>query len=675
MLQQFVLLVKLQKEPGSNTVGATAENIARIFAQIIKKKPLKTSIACELLDTAVVPPRSLENDALIAAIQQIRQTVRGNNDAQDFDLCSLRTCFELETTEFTEALVEDMLKMQEDTPGIFDDEVLLRIHRLFWATAARHYNLGQLDTAVRIYLYSLSFPTHCLQMDQVPEVRSNVAWLYLKLGKDASALQSAKEELNLHGDNDDAELSGHALRCCYVVFRVHLNDGNITDAMKYLRRIAASSAASGLRDGLLGMAVTDAHTGHHREVAVLALESLCSENDAVNDIHLLRCLVRLKLGSFDEAVFRERWQEIIPHLALATKKLAAIHAAYLHTSKTTVEADWWSTIAWSLGIEACGYNLPTAAASFFQACSRLDTLTQSSSNQNRRQMCALMSVAASAMGLGDVWPSSETSLENTPLPVTSVVALEHMISECRQLMSVADIAKGLDDPTERMLRLYEFHAIANGPVRMDERLITLTNACTKGSAKAACKLLSTMGEIAKTATRLMVAMHAFQLCATRAMQEAAPGQIRDQADLKIAARALREQLQIACVLEKYDVAEDAAKSILSVHTQRPCVTDQDLRWIMTHLWNQGVELHSRQDTARAMKMCGLAMSFANLLSAESKAMLIPKLTEGMATISMPNALLATGFQHRTHQDTQQGTSETSFYPCEPCLPRLEHTVC
>lgn len=526
---------------------------------------------------------------------------------------------------------------RQEQQNALDDDALLGIHRLIWSRAAEQYESGNLQRAAHIYLYSLSFPTRCLPGDQVADVRSNLAWCYLKLGNHVDALKIANELL-ASLQKPGAPLPTSCLRSCYIAFKVQLSAGEISQAMQHLRVVASAATAAGadLRDGLLGLAVADAHKGHHREVAVLALESLCSDNQHTNDIHLLRCLVRLKLGSFDEDVFRKRWNEVLPHLTLAKDKLQTIYHACQETAKTAAEANWWSTVAWSLGIEACGYDLPGAAAGFFRVCAQLDALVKTPSNQNRRQMCALMHVAASALGLessrygalNEAAGATSTAAPATLAPAVTLHSIEQLVGMCRQLVSVADAAKGLDHPTERMLRLYEFHAIANAPTRMDERLVTMANACTRGGVKTVCKLLHTMGDIAKSASRLAVAMHAFQLCATRAMQEDVP----DPGDSKAAVRALRERLQIACTLEKYDIALDAAEAILGVHAKQPCTTDQDMRWILTHLWNQGVELYSRQNTVLAVKLGTVAVSFLKHLSASLQALLSPKLTQGMCVI-------------------------------------------
>ena len=109
MLQRFVLLVKLNREPGADDVGATANVLADSFGQILTLPVLKTSTAVELINAAILPPRALEDEAIISAIQQLRQRVAGNGDAQEFEVCSLRSAFALGAVDFTEMLIEDML--------------------------------------------------------------------------------------------------------------------------------------------------------------------------------------------------------------------------------------------------------------------------------------------------------------------------------------------------------------------------------------------------------------------------------------------------------------------------------------------------------------------------------------------------------------------------------------
>ena len=101
--------------------------------------------------------------------------------------------------------------------------------------------------------------------------------------------------------------------------------------------------------GLLSLAVTDAFHAENRCIAIVALETLSSNDENVNDTHLLRCLIRLKYSQLEEHDFRSKWNDLLHLVELAASKIRQCGAA----QGVDAELEWWARIAWQFGLEAC----------------------------------------------------------------------------------------------------------------------------------------------------------------------------------------------------------------------------------------------------------------------------------------------------------------------------------
>ena len=259
----------------------------------------------------------------------------------------MKGALDLNHFDLSDSVMESILDNHSTGRFVLDDSTVHRFHQMFWTKAAAAYHSLSTKTALKLYMYSLSFPTDTLPTSDLSNLQANIAWCHLKENHPAEAQVYAS-------------MSTENLRSLYVQFKVALAAGDTHKAEAMLRSLRSQQQVdedSELREGLLSLAVTDAFHAESRCIAIVALESLCSDDADVNDTHLLRCLVRLKYTQFEEQDFRTKWNDLLHLVQLAGSKIKqhTSTAAAANDGGVHAELEWWARITWQFGLESCEY--------------------------------------------------------------------------------------------------------------------------------------------------------------------------------------------------------------------------------------------------------------------------------------------------------------------------------
>lgn len=182
---------------------------------------------------------------------------------------------------------------------------------MFWEQGNKYYVGKQIKKAKDMYSYSLSFPVHMLEEDEIASLKTNLAWCFLKLQQYSDARSTAKT------------VKEADLRIKYILVTCAIRNGTPEESLAALKDLASSDEdnESGLRKGLLSLVASEAFETDKHDLIVFVLQNLYSEDPSIDDLHVLRCLLRLIYSNFSTSAFTNRWKELYHIILISKKKL------------------------------------------------------------------------------------------------------------------------------------------------------------------------------------------------------------------------------------------------------------------------------------------------------------------------------------------------------------------
>ncbi|XP_067374256.1 testis-expressed protein 11 [Channa argus] len=482
-------------------------------------------------------------------------------------------------------------------------QALKTLHVMLWDKASKHFEARNYAEALQWYNYSLSFFKAGQIEPNLAKLQRNRASCFLQLKQ----IEKAKEAIKEAECCDPDSIFAH-----FIVYKIAVQENNVkkaAEAVNAMGLLAKSPVASentllvseNVSANILSLAAQFALENEQQDTAMKALESLCKNSkDEAQVFTALRCLVRLVLTTIEESSDEMRnvnLDVLLPYLKMALQKVS--QQSHMTVEQRTEEANWFRKIAWNSAL-LCESS-PDRMRDFFVLSYQLSKLCPPDPTLLLGQKTSLLMAAAASLEIYRKSPHFSQTEELTQ-------ALEQ-IQICWEVWKTLKASGTFPmDPTDTLLRLYEFEARVklNDPKveTVLEGVLELENVDTKMLETIAALAMEPPAHfplLCKKALRVALSLHKKQPKLDLARCSKCVHSL-----IKLSLPSGVTEVEAHVLKELWNYYEEALSIIAAAPEDFP---EMETLWLLTRAWNTGILLYSLAQYPEAEKWCGLAMSF------------------------------------------------------------------